>query len=147
MLYMNVKCEDLLAQNVVSEAELTWVQNVRIPYNATADEWLDKHLIDRAIKKALASGIVCEVEREEVKTARGPQIISDYINSSAGDAIKSQADGKMYDSKSQYYKSVKDAGCVVLGTDAPTTAKEVDYKINEKELKQDIANAIQQLGG
>lgn len=75
-----------------------------------------------------------------------PQIISDYING-AGGHVKNMADGKIYDSKSSYYKAVKAAGCVVMGTDAPKEAKPTEYKINERELKQDIAQAIQQLGG
>lgn len=74
------------------------------------------------------------------------QVIGDYING-AGGALKSMADGKMYDSKSAYYKAVKAAGCEIMGNDAPREAKPMEYKINERELKSDIAQSIQQLGG
>lgn len=74
------------------------------------------------------------------------QIISDYINGPMG-AVQNQADGKMYDSKSQYYKAVKAAGCVVMGNDTPKEAKGPTANICEKELKRDIAQAINQLGG
>jgi len=53
----------------------------------------------------------------------------------------------LYDSKSAYRKELKRQGLVELGNDAPTTCKEPEYKICEKELKRDIAEAIQQLGG
>lgn len=144
---MNVLCSDLLSKGIVSENDLDWVANVRIPYNATGDEWLDKHRIDKAIKKAINDGVVNEVPREEVAVSRSFQIIGDYINSSPGEAVKSMADGKMYDSKSAYYRAVKEAGCEVLGTDAPRAAKPTEPRICEKELKADIATAINQLGG
>jgi hypothetical protein len=42
--------------------------------------------------------------------------------------VLNPADGKMYDSKSAYYRAVKDAGCVVLGDDAPTQAAKPKQK-------------------
>lgn len=61
--------------------------------------------------------------------------------------VFNHADGKKYDSKSQYYKAVKASGCEVLGTDAPRDVKPVEPKINMDDLKRDIAQSIQQLGG
>lgn len=146
MIYMNVKCSDLIAANIITEDEASWVTSIRIPYNATGDQWLEKHRIDRLVTKAIAEGVVHEAPRETVILQRGPQVIGDYV-AGPGDAIKSMADGKMYDSKSEYRKELKRQGLVELGNDAPTTCKEPEYKICEKELKRDIAEAIQQLGG
>ena len=145
-MHMNVKCEDLVAAGVLTQAECDWVTSVRIPYNATGDQWLEKHRIDRLVTKAVADGLVTEIPREVVTIQRGAQIIGDYI-AGPGDALKSMADGKMYDSKSAYRKSLKAQGLVELGNDAPSTCEEPEYKICEKELKRDIAEAIQQLGG
>ncbi len=52
--------------------------------------------------------------------------------------------GKQYDSKSQYYKTVKQAGMIVVGNDAKTeTRREIagDY-----DCRKDIAQAIEQTG-
>lgn len=146
MMHMNVRCADLVANGVISGDEADWVTSVRIPYNATGDQWLEKHRIDRLVTKALSDRVVSEVERESVIIQRGPQIVSDYINGPGG-ALQNQADGKMYDSKSQYYKAVRAAGCEVLGNDAPTVAAPMEAKMCENELKRDIAQAINQLGG
>jgi hypothetical protein len=144
MNYMNVKCSDLLS--ILTQEEIDWVTNIRIPYNTTGGEWYEKHRIDQLIIKALTDGVVNPIPREEVVIRKGMHVISDYI-AGPGDALKSMADGKMYDSKSTYRKSLKAQGLIELGNDAPTTCKEPEYKICEKELKRDIAQAIQQLGG
>jgi hypothetical protein len=144
MSYMNVKSDDLLA--VLTQDEIEWASTVRIPYISTGDAWYKKHHIDSRIVKAIADGVIQEIPREVVTTQRGGHIIGDYI-AGPGDAVKSMADGKMYDSKSAYRKSLKAQGMVELGNDAPTTCKEPEYKICEKELKRDISEAIQQLGG
>lgn len=74
--------------------------------------WARKHFIDEKIAQAIADGVVQEVEREEVGVRRaGFYTQSDYIPS--GD-LKSMADGKMYDSKSKYYKSLKEQGMVIV---------------------------------
>lgn len=72
-------------------------------------------------------------------------VISDDLGK---DGILNHADGKMYDSKSQYYKAVKEAGCEVLGNDAPRESNAPQYKNHtEKDIQRDIAQSIQQLGG
>lgn len=151
MIYMNVLMSDLLKSGILTQENCEFLNNLRIPYPArdgidSNALFREKQRLDGLIKEAIASGVVKEEERESFQRQRGPQIISDYI-SGPGGAIQSQADGKMYDSKSQYYKAVKAAGCVVLGTDAPTKCKEPEYNICEKTLKRDINEAIQQLGG
>jgi hypothetical protein len=143
---MNVKQQDLLDAGVVSREDLEWVTSVRIPYNATGGEWARKHFIEKAVVDAIDSGKVEREPHEVFEIKRGPQIIGDYV-AGPGDAIKSMADGKMYDSKSAYRRTLKSQGLIEVGNDAPTTCKEPEYKICEKELKRDIAEAIQQLGG
>ncbi len=146
MIYMNVRHSDLVSNNVLTEDEIQWASNIRIPYNSANGEWPELHRIQALVTKAIASGAVNEVEREVVQIQRGPEVISDYI-SGPGGAVQSQADGKMYDSKSQYYKAVRAAGCEVMGNDAPREARPYEPSINERELKRDISEAIQQLGG
>jgi hypothetical protein len=148
---MNVKQQDLLDAGVVSREELDWAQTVRIPYPErdgidSQALWRELHRINGLVKKALVDGIVNPIPHEEVVLQKGPQIIGDYV-AGPGDAIKSMADGKMYDSKSAYRRTLKSKGLIEVGNDAPTTCKEPEYKICEKELKRDISEAIQQLGG
>jgi len=144
MIYMN--CEEPELLKVISKKDLEWAASVRIPYNSSGGEWAKKHSIDSKIKTAINKGKITPIKYEEIKPTRSVQIIGDYIAGPNG-SVKNMADGKVYDSKSAYYKAVKAAGCVVMGNDAPKQAKEAEYKINERELKQDIAKAIQQLGG
>jgi len=146
MIHMNVKCDDLIAANILTQAECGWVTSVRIPYGSTGEMFYEKHRIDSLVTKAIADGVVSEVPREQVIIQRGPQVMSDYIDGPMG-AIQNQVDGKMYDSKSQYYKAVKAAGCVVMGNDTPKEAKGPTANICEKELGRDIKQAIEQLGG
>lgn len=50
--------------------------------------------------------------------------------------IQNPVDGKMYDSRSAYYSAVKDAGCAIVGNDAPT------QKSNEIKGNFDCKEAI-----
>lgn len=67
----------------------------------------------------------------------GPFVISDTM-----EPIRSMADGKMYNSKSVYARSVKAAGCEIIGNDTvPRRRTEMP------PVREDIRRAIQQLGG
>lgn len=52
------------------------------------------------------------------------------------------ADGKIYDSRSRFERAVKDAGCVILGNDAPTSAYRPPSMQN---VERDIKTAFEQL--
>jgi hypothetical protein len=59
--------------------------------------------------------------------------------------IQSQADGKYYDSKSEYRKSLKRQGYIEMGSDAPVERKsQID---GEFVSKREIAETISRLGG
>jgi hypothetical protein len=79
-----------------------------------------------------------------VFTAKRIYVASDYM----GEGVKGlqcMADGKQYDSKSEYYKAVKAAGCEVMGNDAPrTTSTEIK---GDFVTHKDVADTIKQLGG
>lgn len=145
MIYMDVKVEDLL-NGVISQKEWDFVKELRIPYNDRNGLWLRKQIIDYKISQAIKTGKVSRVEAELVVRQRGPQVISDYAGKDIH-GIQSMADGKYYDSKSAYRKSLKEKGLVELGNDAPTQGKGPEASISERELKHDIKTAIEQLGG
>ena len=141
---MGVKSEDLLT--VITQDELDFVSGLRIPFNDLTGLWLKKQIVDLKIAQALEAGMIAKVYHEPATKQNGPHVISDYTGGGI-DGIKSMADGKYYDSKSAYRKELKRHGLVELGNDAPTKGKGPEAHINDKELKQDIAQAIQQLGG
>lgn len=145
MIYMDVKVEDLL-NGVISQKEWDFVKDLRIPYNDRNGLWLRKQIIDHKIKLAIVNGKAKRVEYEKVETRKGPQVISDYAGKDIN-GIQSMADGKYYDSKSEYRRSLKEKGLVELGNDAPTVGKGPEASISERELKHDIKTAIEQLGG
>ena len=67
----------------------------------------------------------------------GPSIISDNIN-----AFRSMADGKFYDSKSQYRRTLKDRGLIEVGNE------KVERKAAPMpRVREDLRRAYQQLGG
>lgn len=125
MTYMNVDCDQLLS--ILSQEELDFVSDLRIPYIGGGGLWARKHSIDEKIRIALASGVIEEVEQEAISGNRPNFYVqSDYIPS--GD-VKSMADGKTYDSKSKYYKSLKEKGMVIVGDEKirPQKPKEVNW--------------------
>ena len=89
----------------------------------------------------IASDIIDEFTRLLSKRNAAPPVRNFYVQSDymPSGALKSMADGKTYDSKSQYYRSIKNAGLVVMGNDKPnkTEANEVTGR--------DIKDAIERI--
>lgn len=115
----------------------------------TDKDLLDKPLADMTPNERVAAfaaldALTAQIRKENESFVptycpKAPMVISDYVPTGA---IKSMADGKMYDSKSKYYKSVKEAGMVVLGNDAPRESKK---KIDSDLTHRDVKNAIERL--
>lgn len=143
MIYMNVLVSDLLAK-VFTQKEWEFLDTLRIPYNDVYGLWFKKRLLDIRVKEAIRDGLVKEIKPEIVERRQAAYVQSDCVGGIKG--IKSMADGKQYDSKSAYRRSLKEKGLVEVGNDAPTSGR-VEASINERELKHDIKQAIEQLGG
>lgn len=62
-----------------------------------------------------------------------PQIIKDCI-----EPIRSMADGRMYDSRSKYLRSVRAAGCDVVGNDTLPAFQPEEPKGVEEDVKRAI---------
>lgn len=124
---MNVALDDIINSGVVSKEDLEWAASVRIPFPGSGGIWARKHLIDSAIADAIDSGTL-QTKAPENIAGRTVYVISDDLKAGVN-GLHNPADGKMYDSKSAYYKGVKAAGCVVMGTDAKAE--------NRKELRGD----------
>jgi hypothetical protein len=86
------------------------------------DEWDDMVAAQRALRPKV------------------PYIIRDSLPD-----VMNPVNGKIYDSRSQYLRAVKDAGCVVVGDDLHSSrAKPTDLE-SPPGLEQDIKTAIEQL--
>ena len=59
------------------------------------------------------------------------------------DLTRCHADGRVYDSKSAYYKAVKDAGCEIVGNEKLPERKPFE----PKGIKEDIKRAYDQVVG
>lgn len=127
-------CEHSELLKVLSQDEIDFISNLRIPYGSHPALWAKKYLIDERVCEAKIRGEIKEIERAPVKQTRAAYVISDYV---PGGEIKSMADGKTYDSKSKYYQSVKDAGLVVVGNDKITQKRETDT-VTERDVKHAI---------
>jgi len=78
--------------------------------------------------------LVAAARRERARSSLpAPMIISDHL-----DGVKNPVDGKMYDSKSSYYRAVKDAGCVIVGNEAE---KMMDRPVARSSVGRDDIDA------
>lgn len=66
--------------------------------------------------------------------------------SGMGGGFKSMADGRFYETRRNYEKSVRRAGCEIVGHDDPSSyvAKPPSEKAVEAEIVADVKKAIQQ---
>lgn len=67
-----------------------------------------------------------------------PSIISDHL-----DGVKNPVDGKTYDSKSEYYRAVKLAGCEIVGNDSAAMAGASTARSNVP--KEDVGEALRKV--
>ena len=66
--------------------------------------------------------MICDSSNLISHGLKKPLILSVHSDNIGGiQGLKSMADGKMYDSKTAYYASLKEKGYEVVGNDAPTT--------------------------
>jgi hypothetical protein len=76
-------------------------------------------------------------KEEKIKKSFG--VITDTM-----DGTRNPVDGKMYDSKSRYYQTVKNAGCVIVGDD-PAMKTHREKELSSLDRKRDIARAMESL--
>lgn len=137
MTYRDITDEDLLT--VITPEDLKFVQALRIPYQGDecAGLWARFHMVNHQITVALKSGKIKPIPKTPVAATRaGFYVQSDYV---PGGEIQSMVDGRKYDSKSKYYKSVKEAGLHVVGNDSPVTKRSAPVSdLTHKDVKDAI---------
>ena len=77
----------------------------------------------------------------EEEKPRGPAVIGDGLPGGIN-GMRSHADGRIYDSKSRYYKGVRAAGCHVLGGETPSASKQ--ELIGKREIGETIKRAMEE---
>lgn len=86
---------------------------------------------------------------ESTNYSNAPYVIEDSMK-----AIESQADGKMYDSKSAYYRSLKNLGYEVVGNEWKSQEKrerKIDkssesYKRYKRGIRESLIKTCKQMG-
>lgn len=141
MTYRDFEEEELL--KVISKEDYDFIEDLRIPYpdrnGNSSSLWAEKHRIDNIIDKAVNDGKISPVTCEPFESSRaGFYAQSDYIS---GGSIQSMADGKQYDSKSQYYKSLKDGGYHIMDERPKEKKREFESDLTGRDIK----NAIERL--
>lgn len=135
------RLDDKDVLRVLGAEDGAWfIGGCRIAFSgSTTDDWQRKCRVENAISDAIAKGEIAPIPESEIFIAPRISVISDDLGK---DGVFNPANGKRYDSKSAYYRAVKDAGCEIMGNDAPTTmatpnAKEIDWR-------PAVAEALQQ---
>ena len=80
---------------------------------------------------------------------RGPRssLPAPSIRPDGMDAIQSMANGEMYDSRSAYYRSVKQAGCEIVGDESKPFENHAAHRaVDAGPVAPDIKRAMQELG-
>lgn len=142
--YYNITKKE--AKSVLNKKEYSfYIKGQPIPLYGSSDLWLLSNSIHSKIEKALVDGKISGFELGSVARSTASYVISDDLGING---VFCHADGKMYDSKSQYYKSVKEKGYEVVGNDLPVEAFEAKpvYNVSDKEMHKDISEAMKQLG-
>lgn len=137
---------DADAEQVLDNDEyLFFSSGRRIPYASGGELWVLFDRIQMKLRKAMDDGQINGVELGSVPSGVRIYITSDNIGNGA-QGILNPADGKYYDSRSAYYRAVKDAGCVVMGSDAPRENNRKATSISKKALRSGLKQAADQLG-
>lgn len=67
------------------------------------------------------------------------------IRTDGMEPIRSMADGKVYDSKSTYERSVRAHGCEIVGNERTSFDRRADFTPARGEIARDVKQSIEQL--
>jgi hypothetical protein len=76
--------------------------------------------------------------KETIKARAAPYVINDTMQGTLN-----PIDGKMYDSKAKYYRTVREAGCEIAGNDPSISKPRADRELSVADRKRDIARALE----
>lgn len=140
----NVLNEDLIKAEIVTADDLDFLDTLRIPYNGDGDLWHRKHALDAKIFRAISDGVVSVVETNNSFIAPRVYTISDDLGFGCT-GMKSMVDGKMYDSKSAYYKSLKEKGVVIHEAGCEPKKPQENSRREDDKLRRQISENMDML--
>lgn len=85
-----------------------------------------------------------EWARRHGNRKRSTEVSAPYIRTDGMDATWNPANGRTYDSRSAYYRAVKDVGCEIIGDDARIPDAPPDFE-GPGGIEQDLKDTIEQL--
>lgn len=127
--------DDIVKKKVLTKKQCEDYKNLEIPYLGGVNLWRFKFDVEQKVAAAVDAG---KLEMHENKPAEIRK--ASYVRSDGMSDTWCPVNGQTYDSKSQYYKAVKDAGCEIAGDD-PSLHKGNKEKV-DNTLKEDIANVL-----
>lgn len=136
-----VLAQELLDKKVLSKEEVKFMEVLRIPLLDGLQLWTRKDRIDTKVLLAKERGLVSEYRSIPEKKFHAPYVISDDLGIKG---VMNPATGKMHDSKSNYYKDVRAAGCEIMGNDAKV--QERTKPMGDFDCRKEVAMAIEQTG-
>lgn len=135
-----VLAEQLIKKKVITQEEVKFLYRLSIPLHDGLELWKRKDGIDTKILLAIEKGIVEKYNSTPANLSKF-NVISDDLGIKG---VINPVDGKPYDSKSSYYRTVKDAGCQIVGND-PIPAKKREI-VGDFDCRKEVAQAIEQAG-
>lgn len=137
---LGVLADDLLKTKVISKIEAKFLYELKIPIHGGLELWQRKDGIENKVLLAVNKEIV-----QEYKSAPSKYSIVNVISDDLGTkGVRNPVDGKVYDSKSAYHKSVRAAGCQVVGNE-PIPAKKREIR-GDFDCRREVAQAIERTG-
>lgn len=130
-----MNCTKVELGKVLTKDELKFC-DIRIPFNDTTGLWVRLTAIQRKVSEAIASGEVSPIKTESFVKGRAPRVVSDDLGVQG---VVNPVNGKRYDSKSAYYRAVKESGSHIIeaGESGKERKQQGDYNVRE-ELKEAI---------
>lgn len=80
------------------------------------------------------------------RAARGPrsELPCPAIRADGMPDMLSHADGKLYDSKSSYYASIKAAGCEIVGNDTSAIRDRPTYDVSDADIETSVVQTLKE---
>lgn len=138
---LGVLAQELEDKKILSKEDLKFLNGLKIPLLDGYELWTRKDQIENKVLLAIKNGIVREYKPSSPNKLYSFNVISDDLGLKG---VHNPADGKTYDSKSAYYKAVKNAGCQIVGNEQPSTKKrEVQ---GDFDCRREVSQAIDRTG-
>ena len=126
---------DIIKKKILTKEQCEEYKNLEIPYNGGAKLWRLKFNIEQIIQEYVDKG---KIEVHENKPAE--RRASSYVRSDGMSDTWCPVDGNTYDSKSKYYKAVKESGSEIIGNDS--CLQKGNQLKEDNTLKEDIAKVL-----